>query len=225
MPTSSSSTNSQMPLGQQAPRNAEIAPAGPGPLATTAALLRGRKRTAKTPAAAVPAKPKRSKRSTANSVTVAPPAGEPDAAPVAPPADDAATTADPPSAKEVKKRQYNEYPGMQQPPDEGGVTWKSGDEKVIVMSLRDLVKDPVLLEYIYRCVRSMTILRFKTSRLLLLHLQRLCDKKQADPTMVFPAVNVTMFCHLFYMLQDNFIQKLDAVVEKYTAEERESYAM
>ncbi|KAJ2505801.1 hypothetical protein IWW47_001885, partial [Coemansia sp. RSA 2052] len=114
---------------------------------------------------------------------------------------------------------------MQQPPDEGGVTWKSGDEKVIVMSLRDLVKDPVLLEYIHRCVRSMTILGFKTSRLLLLHLQRLCDKRQADPTMVFPAVNVTMFCHLFYMLQDNFIQKPDAVVEKHTAEERESYAI
>ncbi|KAJ2330047.1 hypothetical protein GGI00_003810 [Coemansia sp. RSA 2681] len=113
---------------------------------------------------------------------------------------------------------------MQQPPDEDGVTWKSGDEKVIVMSLRDLVKDPVLLEYIHCCVRSMTILGFKTSRLLLLHLQRLCDKKQADLTMVFPTVNVTMFHHLFYMLRDNFIQKPDAVVEKYTAECK-SYTM
>ncbi|KAJ2437074.1 hypothetical protein GGF42_008745 [Coemansia sp. RSA 2424] len=114
---------------------------------------------------------------------------------------------------------------MQQPPDEDGVTWKSGDEKVIVMSLRDLVKGPVLLEYINRCVRSMTILGFKTSRLLLLHLQRLCDKKQADPTMVFPAVSKTMFCHLFYMLRDNFVQKPDAVVEKYTAEECKSYTL
>ncbi|KAJ2442388.1 hypothetical protein GGF42_006966, partial [Coemansia sp. RSA 2424] len=43
--------------------------------------------------------------------------------------------------------------------------------------------------------------------------------------MDFPAVNVTMFCHLFYMLRDNFIQKPDAVVEKYTAEECESYTM
>ncbi|KAJ2442389.1 hypothetical protein GGF42_006967 [Coemansia sp. RSA 2424] len=171
MPTSSSSTNSQKPLGQQAPRNAEIAPAGPRPPATTASMQRGRKRTAKTPATAVPAKPKRSKRATANSVAAAPPAGEPNATPATPPADDAATAADPPSTKEVKKRQYNEYPGMQQPPDEDGVTWKSGDEKVIVMSLRDLVKDPVLLEYIHRCVRSMTILGFKTSRLMLLHLQ------------------------------------------------------
>ncbi|KAJ1650295.1 hypothetical protein GGF38_005867, partial [Coemansia sp. RSA 25] len=181
------------------------------------------KRAAKTPAAAVPAKPKRSKRATANSVAAAPPAGEPDAAPAAPPADDADAATDPPSAKEVKKRQYNEYPGMQQPPNEDGVTWKSGDEKVIVMSLRDLVKDPVLLEYIHRCVRSMTILGFKMSRLMLLHLQRLCQKKQADPTMAFPSVNVTMFHHLFYMLRDNFIQKPDAVVETYTAEECKSH--
>ncbi|KAJ2613372.1 hypothetical protein GGF44_006040, partial [Coemansia sp. RSA 1694] len=155
----------------------------------------------------------------------APPAGEPDAAPAAPPADDADAATDPPSAKEVKKRQYNEYPGMQQPPNEDGVTWKSGDEKVIVMSLRDLVKDPVLLEYIHRCVRSMTILGFKMSRLMLLHLQRLCQKKQADPTMAFPSVNVTMFHHLFYMLRDNFIQKPDAVVETYTAEECKSHTM
>ncbi|KAJ2631752.1 hypothetical protein GGF44_003903, partial [Coemansia sp. RSA 1694] len=91
--------------------------------------------------------------------------------------------------------------------------------------LRDLVKDPVLLEYIHRCVRSMTILGFKTSRLMLLHLQRLCQEKQADPTMVFPSVNVTMFCHLFCMLRDNFIQKPDAVVEKYTAEECKSYTL
>ncbi|KAJ2567167.1 hypothetical protein GGH95_004431, partial [Coemansia sp. RSA 1836] len=112
-----------------------------------------------------------------------------------------------------------------QPPDEDGVTWKSGNEKVIVMSLRDLVKDLVLLEYIHRCVRSMTILGFKTSRLMLLHLQRLCQEKQADPTMAFPSVGVTMFSHLFCMLRDNVDWETSTAVKTYTAEECESYTL